>query len=86
MSEKNRIHFPDKGIWSSIKSVKSQKVNHLTVTTGEDMAIIDTPLAFDLRLIPRVFTAPLQAIGLVTSIFARMLDTNITLYLNDDKE
>jgi len=86
MSEKNRIQIPDKGVWSSIKSAKNQKVKHLTVKAGEDTTIIDAPLALDLRIIPKVFTAPLQAVGLVTSIFARMLNTNITLHLNDDKE
>jgi len=86
MSEKNRVQIPDKGIWSSIKHAKNQKVKHLTVRTGEDTTIIDAPITLDLRIIPKVFTAPLQAIGLVTSIFARMLNTNITLHLNDDKE
>ena len=86
MSEKNRIKFPDNGVWSSIKSAKNQKVTHLTVKTGEDTTIVDAPITLDLRIIPKVFTAPLQAIGLVTSIFAGMLNTNITLHLNDDKE
>jgi hypothetical protein len=86
MSEKNHIQIPDKGVWNSVKSAKNQKVNHLMVTAGEDTTIVDTPLAINLRIIPRVFTAPLQAVGLVTSIFARMLNTKITLHLNDDKD
>ena len=84
MSEKNRIRIPDKGVWKSVKSVKNQKVNHLTVTAGEDTTIVDAPLTLNLRIIPRVFTAPMQAVGLVTSIFARMLNTRITLHLDDD--
>ena len=86
MSEKNRIQFPDNGVWSSVKSAKNQKVKPLTVKAGKDITIIDAPLALDLHIIPKVFTAPLQAIGLVTSIFARILNTNITLHLNNDKE
>jgi len=86
MSEKNRVKFPDKEVWSSVKSAKSQKINHLTVTAGENTTIIDAPLTLNLRVIPKVFTAPLQAIGLVTSIFARMLNAKIILHLNDDKE
>ena len=86
MSEKNRVQIPDKGMWTSIKHAENQKVKHLTVRTGEDTTIVDAPLTLNLRIIPRVFTAPLQAIGLVTSIFARMLDTKITLQLDDDKD
>jgi len=86
MSEKNRVKFPDKEVWSSVKSAKSQKINHLTVTADENTTIIDAPLTLNLRVIPKVFTAPLQAIGLVTSIFARMLNAKIILHLNDDKE
>ena len=67
MSEMNRVQFPDKDIWRAVKAVKSQTINHLTVTTGEDMTVVDTPLTMNLRIIPKVFTAPLQAIGLVTS-------------------
>lgn len=69
-----------------MKDAKSQDVKHVTVTTGDDTTLIDTPIFLNLRLIPKVFTAPLQAVGLVTSIFARMLNTQITVQLNDDKE
>ncbi len=86
MSEKNLIQFPAKGIWRSIKAAKNQTINHLTVTAGKDTTIVDSPLSLNLRIIPRVFTAPLQAIGLVASMFARMLDTKITLQLDDDKD
>ena len=86
MAEKKRIQIPDKGVWKSVKSVRNQKVNHLTVTAGEDTTIVDTPLVLNLRMIPRVFTAPMQAVGLVTSIFARMLNTQITLHLDDEQD
>lgn len=86
MTEKNRVQFPDKGAWNSVKSVKNQKVNHLTITAGEDTTVVDMPLVLNLRIIPRVFTAPIQAIGLVTSMFARMLNTRITLSLDDEQD
>ena len=86
MPEKNLVEFPAKDTWKSVKDARNQQINHVTVTAGKDSRIVDAAVAFDLRIIPRVFTAPLQAIGLVTSIFARMLNTKITLHLNNDKD
>jgi hypothetical protein len=86
MSNKHIIELRSKGVWSAMKEVKNSEIRHLKVTTGEDTKIIDTPIAFNLRLIPRVFTTPLQAVGLVTSIFSRMTNTNITLEVNKDND
>lgn len=86
MSNKDSIELPHKGVWSAMKEVKNNDICHLKVTTGEDTTVIDSPIAFNLRIIPRVFTAPLQAVGLVTSIFARMTNTKITLGIENDKD
>lgn len=69
-----------------MKEIKERELSHLKVTTGEDTTILDSPVDLGLRLIPKVFTAPFQAVGTVTSIFAHMLNTKITLGLeeNDD--
>jgi len=69
-----------------MKEIKDRELSHLKIATGEDTTILDAPLSLDLRWIPRVFTAPFQAIGLVTSIFARMLNARITLHVKDDEE
>ena len=86
MSNKNIIEFPSKCIWRSIKDAKNQTIRHLEITTWDNTTIVGTPMGFNLRIIPRIFTAPLQAIGLVTSIFAQMTNTKISLQLNNDKE
>lgn len=69
-----------------MKEIKDRELCHLKVTTGENTPILDSPLALNLRFIPKVFTAPFQAVGLVISIFARMLNTKITLNLKDNEE
>ena len=86
MSDKNVIELPSKGVWSAMKEVKNSEIRHMKITAGKDTSVIDAPIALDLRCIPRVFTAPLQAIGLVTSIFTRMTKTKITLHVNHDND
>jgi hypothetical protein len=85
MSNKETIELTSKGTWSTMKKVKNSDIRHVKVTTGEDTTILDSPMNFNLRIIPRVFTAPLQAVGLVASIFARMTNTKISLGLDNDK-
>jgi len=85
MSKKDFIEITSKGVWSAMKEVKNRDIHNLKVTTGEETTIADSPIAFNLRFIPRVFTAPLQAVGLVTSIFARMTNTKITLHVENDE-
>lgn len=86
MPKKDYLELPSKGAWWAMKEIKERELSHLEVTTGEDTTILDSPVALDLRLIPKVFTAPFQAVGLVTSIFAKMLNTRVTLGVkeNDD--
>jgi hypothetical protein len=86
MSNKNQVEFPSKGAWRAMKEVKNSDIRHLKVTVGDDMTVIDSPTAFNLRMIPKVFTTPLQAVGLVTSIFARMTRTKISLDIKNDNE
>ena len=86
MSKIDLIEIPSKEVWSAMKEVKNRDIRHLKVTSGEDTTIIDSTIVFNLRFIPRVFTAPLQAIGYVTSIFARITNTKITLHVKDDND
>jgi hypothetical protein len=86
MSKKELIEIPSKGVWSAMKRVKNGDIRHLKITAGEDRMIIDSPISFNLRFIPRVFTAPLQAIGMVASIFTRMTNTKISLHVNKDHD
>jgi len=86
MSKKNLIEIPSKSVWGAMKEVKNRDIRHLKVTAGEDTTIIDSPIVFNLRFIPKEFTAPLQAVGLVTSIFARMTNTKITLQIKNDQD
>jgi len=86
MSKKDIYELPSKGAWRAMKEIKDRELYHLNVSTGEDTTILDAPLSLNLRWIPRAFTAPFQAIGLVTSIFARMLNTRINLHVKDNEE
>ena len=86
MSNNKSIELPSKGTWSAMKKVKNSDIHHLKVITGGDTTIIDSPMNFNLRIIPRVFTAPFQAVGLVASIFAWMTNTKISLGLDSDKD
>ena len=86
MSKEDLIEIPSKGVWRAMKDVKNSDIRHLKVTHGEDRMILDAPITFNLRFIPKVFTAPLQAIGLVTSIFARMTHTKISLHVNKERD
>lgn len=86
MSQKDLYELPSKDAWGAMKEIKDRELSHLKVTSGEDRTILDAPLSLDLRFIPRVFSAPFQAIGLVTSIFARMLHTRIALHVKDHEE
>lgn len=86
MSDQNSIEFPSKGIGRKIKETRNRKIQRLNVSVSDDTTVFDAPVVFDLRIIPKVFTAPLEAIGGVTSIFARMTGTRISLQLEDDQE
>ena len=86
MSSKNLIEFPSKGIWRSIKGARDRTIRHVEITTRDNIKVVDSPVGLDLRIIPRVFTAPLQAIGLVTSIFAKMTNNKISMQLENDEE
>lgn len=86
MSNKHSIELPSKGVWSAMKEVKNSEIRHLRVTSGKDRTVVDSPLAINLRFIPGVFTAPLQAAGLVASIFTRMTNTKITLEVSKDND
>ena len=80
------IEFPSKGVWRAMKEVKNRDIHHLRVTSGENTTILDSPVNLNLRWIPKMFTAPLLAVGLVTSIFARMTNTRIILNVKDDED
>ena len=86
MSNKDFIEIPSIGVWHAMKEVKNRDIRHLKVTSGENTTILDSPVTINLQIIPRIFTAPLQAVGLVTSIFARMTNTKITLHMKDDED
>ncbi len=86
MTNKDFLEIPSKGVWRAMKEVKNRDIRHLRVTSGENATILDAPLRFNLRWIPKVFTAPLQAVGLVTSIFARMTNTKIIINVKDDED
>ena len=85
MPKKDYVELPSTSAWRAMKEIKERELRHLNVSIGENKTILDAPLRLNLRYIPRVFTAPLQAVGLVTSIFARMLNTRITLHVKDDE-
>ena len=86
MSKNDLIEIPSKGVWRAMKQVKNSDIHHLRISAGKDTTILDSPIRLNLRFIPKVFTAPLQAIGLVTSIFARMTNTQITLQIKNDQD
>ncbi len=86
MPIKDIFELPSKGAWRDMKEVKNRELCHLKVTTGEDVTILDSPVTLDFRLIPKIFTAPFRAVGLVTSIFARMTNTKLTLHVKDNEE
>jgi hypothetical protein len=86
MSNKSDYELPSKGTWRAMKAVKNSELRNLKVTTGEKTTIIDAPVSINFRWIPKVFTAPFQAIGLVASIFARMTHTKITLQMKDHEK
>jgi len=86
MSKHDLIEIPSKGVWRVMKEVKNSNIHHLKISAGKEATIVDSPIHFNLRFIPRVFTAPLQAIGLVTSIFARMTNIKISLQVKNDQD
>jgi hypothetical protein len=86
VSNKDFVELPSKNVGSDMKKMKNSDIRHLKVTVGENTTVIDSPAAFNLRMIPRVFSAPLRAVGLVTSIFARMTNTKITFDLKNDND
>jgi hypothetical protein len=86
MPKKDVFELPSKGTWRDMKEVKDRKLRHLKVTTGDNTTILDSPFAFNFRFIPKVFTAPFRAVGLVTSIFARLTNTKISLHMKDNEE
>ena len=86
MPNKHNIELPSKGIWSDMREVKNREIRHLKITAGEEKTVVDLPMTLDLRIIPRIFTAPFQALGLVTSIFTRMTNTKIRLQVNGEDE
>jgi len=86
MWKRDIYEFPSKGAWRAMKEIKDRELYHLNISTGVDTTILDTQLSLNLRWIPRIFTAPFQAVGLVTSIFARTLNTRITLHVKDNEE
>jgi hypothetical protein len=83
VSNEDFVELPSKNVGNDMKKIKNSDIRHLKVTVGENTTVIDSQTAFNLRMIPRVFTAPLKAVGLVTSIFARMTNTKITFGLKD---
>ena len=86
MSKKTNYELPSKGTWRAMKAVKNSEISNLKVTTGDSTTIIDAPVFLNFRWIPKMFTAPFQAIGLVTSIFARMTHTKIILQVKDNEK
>lgn len=86
MSKKDLIEIPSKGVWRALNEIKNSDIRHLRISNGENTTIVDSPIGFNLRIIPRVFTVPFQAIGLVSSIFARMTNTKITLQVKNDND
>lgn len=68
-----------------MKDAKNRTTKHVNIKIGETTPVLDAPLALNLRIIPRVFTAPFQALGLVVSIFARITHSRITLEIKDDE-
>ena len=83
MSNKTEYVLPSKGTWRAMKAVKNSELRNLKVSAGDRTTIIDAPVSINFGWIPKVFTAPFQAIGLVTSIFARMTHTKIILQVKD---
>jgi hypothetical protein len=86
MPNKDIFELPSKRAWRDMKEVKDRELCHLKVTTGDNATILDSPVTLNFRLIPKVFTAPFRAVGLVTSIFTRMTNTKLTLYVKDHEE
>lgn len=86
MPKKDVFELPSKGTWRAMKEVKDRELCHLKVTTGEHTTILDSPVVLNFRLIPKIFTAPFRAVGMVTSIFARMTNTKITLHVKENEE
>ncbi len=86
MPKKEFVELPSKRAWRTMKEIKDREIRHLNVSIGENKTVLDSPLNLNLRYIPRMFTGPFQAVGLVTSIFARMFNTRITLQVKDDEE
>ena len=86
MSKKSDYELPSQGTWRAMKTVKNSEISNLKVTAGDQTTIMDAPVSINFRWIPKVFTAPFQAIGLVTSIFARMTHTKIILQVKDDEK
>ena len=86
MPKKDTFELPLKDAWGAMKEVKDCELCHLKVTTGEHTTILDSPVALNLRLIPKIFTAPFRAAGMVISILTRMTNTKITLHLKDNEE
>lgn len=86
MPKKDFVKLPSKDAWRAMREIKNREVRHLNISIGENKTVLDSPLTINLRYIPRMFTAPFQAIGLVTSILARMFNTRITLQMKEDKE
>ena len=86
MSKNSDYELPSKGTWRAMKAVKNSEISNLKITAGDQTTILDAPVSVNFRWIPKVFTAPFQAIGLVTSIFARMTHTKITLQMKDHEK
>jgi len=86
MSKRTDYELPSKGTWRAMKAVKNSELHNLKVTTDDNTTILDAPVSINFRWIPKMFTAPFQAIGLVTSIFARMTHTKIILQVKDHEK
>lgn len=86
MADNKRYTFPADRAWKTMREVKDSEISGISVTAGEEATLIDLPLKLNLKIIPRVFTKPFQAIGLVSSIFSRMLGLQINLYAADDDQ
>ena len=84
MTKKDYVELPSKEVCRAIKKAKNRDLCRLKIAAGKDTIIVDFLSGFNLRMIPSIFTAPLQAVGLVASIFARMTNTKITLCLRND--
>jgi hypothetical protein len=86
MPQKDNVDLPSRNIWRELRETKNREIQHLRISRGDDTTIVDTPMAINFRWIPKILTAPFQAIGLVTSIFARMTNTSITLEMNNEDD